>query len=35
MADDHRFVFPAPDRRRLAIPDAPEVAQGGSGNLPR
>jgi hypothetical protein len=37
MADDHRFVFPAPDHRRHARPDAPalEIAEGSARGLPR
>jgi HD-GYP domain-containing protein (c-di-GMP phosphodiesterase class II) len=35
MADDHRFVFPAPDHRRGARPDADQTAEGGARGLPR
>jgi HD domain len=39
MADDHRFVFPAPDHRRRARPDASEpgfeAVEGGAPGLPR
>jgi HD-GYP domain-containing protein (c-di-GMP phosphodiesterase class II) len=35
MADDHRFVFPAPDHRRGPLPDAAQAAKGGATGLPR
>jgi HD-GYP domain-containing protein (c-di-GMP phosphodiesterase class II) len=37
MADDHRFVFPAPGHRRRSRPDAPglEGAEGSARGLPR
>jgi HD-GYP domain-containing protein (c-di-GMP phosphodiesterase class II)/predicted membrane protein len=35
MADDHRFVFPAPDHRRRPRPDVAEAAEGGARGLPR
>jgi HD-GYP domain-containing protein (c-di-GMP phosphodiesterase class II) len=35
MADDHRFVFPAPDHRRGPRPDAAQAAEGGATGLPR
>jgi HD-GYP domain-containing protein (c-di-GMP phosphodiesterase class II) len=35
MADDHRFVFPAPDHRRGPRPDAAQAAEGGVTGLPR
>ena len=39
MADDHRFVFPAPDHRRRAMLDAPEpgseAVEGSARSLPR
>ncbi|MDQ3791953.1 MAG: HD domain-containing protein, partial [Actinomycetota bacterium] len=35
MADDHRFVFPAPDHRRGPRPDAAQAAKGGATGLPR
>jgi HD-GYP domain-containing protein (c-di-GMP phosphodiesterase class II) len=35
MADDHRFVFPAPDHRRRSQPDTPEVAEDSASELPR
>jgi HD-GYP domain-containing protein (c-di-GMP phosphodiesterase class II) len=37
MADDHRFVFPAPDHRRRSSAEArgSEVAEGNARGLPR
>jgi HD-GYP domain-containing protein (c-di-GMP phosphodiesterase class II) len=35
MADDHRFVYPAPDHRRGARPDTDQTAEGGARGLPR
>jgi hypothetical protein len=35
MADDHRFVFPAPEQREHARLDGPEQASEGSSGLGR